>query len=64
MQLATEHGVLIIHLLQAGISSSLRNILENDQVLKIGVGIKNDFDVLWNDYKVSCRGGLELNQLF
>jgi hypothetical protein len=46
-----------------GFPNSLRDVLENYEIVKAGVGIEGDARKLWRDYGVSLLGAVELSQL-
>ncbi|PON95469.1 DNA polymerase [Trema orientale] len=45
----------VMHIFHSGIPTSLRLLLENSMLLKVGVGIGNDAVKLFKDYNVSVK---------
>ncbi|KAG8687888.1 hypothetical protein FRC11_006428 [Ceratobasidium sp. 423] len=43
--------------------SKLRDVLEDYEIVKAGVGIAGDAKKLWRDYGVSLLGAVELSKL-
>ncbi|XP_044484213.1 Werner Syndrome-like exonuclease isoform X2 [Mangifera indica] len=46
----------VMHIIHSGIPPSLRSLLEDSSVLKVGIGIVNDATKIFNDYDVSVKG--------
>ncbi|CAE6416998.1 unnamed protein product [Rhizoctonia solani] len=64
LQLARPDQILLIQLSgMRGFPNSLRDVLENYEIVKAGVGIAGDARKLWRDYGVSLLGAVELSQL-
>ncbi|CAE7139145.1 unnamed protein product [Rhizoctonia solani] len=64
MQLAGPNQILLIQLTaMRSFPSRLRDVLEDYQVVKAGVGIAGDAKKLWRDYGVSLLGAVELSKL-
>ena len=66
LQLATETSALVLQVLYFDPSgcAALRELLADETVLKLGVGIKPDFLKLFKDCNLHCRGGLDLSKHF
>lgn len=66
LQLATERSVLILQVLyfDPDECAALADLLSDDRVLKLGVGIKDDLVKLLKDCNLHCAGGLDLSRHF
>ncbi|CAE6516604.1 unnamed protein product [Rhizoctonia solani] len=64
LQLARPDQIFLIQLTaMKRFPSRLRDILENYEIVKAGVGIAGDAKKLWKDYGVSLLGAVELSKL-
>ncbi|KDN51514.1 hypothetical protein RSAG8_00059, partial [Rhizoctonia solani AG-8 WAC10335] len=64
LQLAQPDQILLIQLTaMKNFPSRLRDVLEDYEVVKAGVGIGGDAKKLWRDYGVSLLGAVELSKL-
>ncbi|KAI4375432.1 hypothetical protein MLD38_013298 [Melastoma candidum] len=52
-----------MHIFHSGITPTLKHILEDDSVLKVGAGIANDATKIARDYDVSLQGFKELSDV-
>ncbi|QDZ20726.1 ribonuclease H-like protein [Chloropicon primus] len=66
LQLATETSALVLQVLyfRPGECAGLRDLLADETVLKLGVGIKGDLLKLLKDCNLHCAGGLDLSKHF
>ena len=66
LQLATEHSCLVVQTLycKPDECKALRDLLSDGRVMKLGVGIKQDFNKLARDCNLHCVGGLDLSKYF
>jgi len=66
LQLATEHSALILQVLyfKPDECEALRDLMSDSRVIKLGVGIKQDFVKLAKDCNLHCAGGLDLSKYF
>jgi len=66
LQLATRDRCLILQLLylESSECKELRALMADAKVLKLGVGIKNDFKKLVLDHAFECAGGVDLSKYF
>jgi ribonuclease D len=62
LQLATSHDAFLFRINHIGIPDQLIEILENPDVLKIGLAIKDDLNSLQKIRKFSPSGFIELQQ--
>nr|XP_048333035.1 Werner Syndrome-like exonuclease isoform X2 [Ziziphus jujuba var. spinosa] len=53
----------VMHIIHSGIPQSLRLLLENSTLLKVGVGIGNDAVKVYKDYNVSVKAVNDLSYL-
>ncbi|CAE6525389.1 unnamed protein product [Rhizoctonia solani] len=64
LQLARPDQIFLIQLTaMKSFPSKLRDVLEDYEVVKAGVGIAGDAKKLWRDYGVSLLGAVELSKL-
>jgi hypothetical protein len=68
LQLASEDVVVVIQLLHATrgarpVPPELRDLLAAPHIVKLGVGIHDDFNRLQESYGLECRGYLDLRSL-
>jgi len=65
VQLSDNAQILLIHLarMRGNVPTALRQILENEYVLKLGVGVKDDLRKVRRDLGVNLRGAVELSSL-
>ncbi|KAF8610673.1 ribonuclease H-like protein [Ceratobasidium sp. AG-I] len=64
IQLAQQDRIYLIHLsAMSEFPEQLREVLEDPNILKVGVGIQDDAKKLWRDHGVSLLGVVELSHL-
>ncbi|XP_031636157.1 exonuclease 3'-5' domain-containing protein 2-like [Contarinia nasturtii] len=64
LQLQSYHGLcLLIRLPYVGILEELQELLENERILKVGVGVDLDAKYLFEDYRVHVRSTLDLRYM-
>lgn len=64
IQVATENKVFLLRVHKVGVSDALHHFLENDQLLKVGIGLKDDFNLLDRLRPFTPQGFLDLNDTF
>lgn len=60
MQLSTRTECFLIRLNHIGLPEAIRSILENKNILKIGLSIKDDFNSLHKAYELNPDGFIDL----
>jgi len=65
VQLSDRNQILLIHLVRMSgvVPNALKRVLENEYILKLGVGIKDDLRKAQRDLGVNLHGILELSSL-
>ncbi len=63
LQLATETDAYVIRLKNITQFSNLKSIFENENILKIGVAIRDDLRLLQMKFKFEAKGFVELQNL-
>jgi len=64
LQLCNEHTCYLFHLaVMNGFPSELKILLESNNIVKVGVGIKGDIDRMVVDYNVKINNGIDLSTL-
>ncbi|CAN1334263.1 3'-5' exonuclease [Linum perenne] len=64
MQLCADVGqCYVMHIIHSGITPSLRLLLQDYTVIKVGVGIGNDSTKVFKDYNVSVQAVEDLSYL-
>ena len=63
IQLSSATSCLLIQICATGISSALRQLLENESLKKSGVGINGDVAKLKRDFDICMKGIVDLNQM-
>jgi ribonuclease D len=63
LQLATEHDAYLIRLHHVRQFESIKNIFENPQVLKVGVAIRDDLNLLQKLFKFTPQNFVELQTI-
>lgn len=64
IQVATENKVFLLRVHKVGVSDALHKFLENDKLLKVGIGLKDDFNLLDRLRSFTPQGFLDLNDTF
>jgi ribonuclease D len=64
IQVATEQKVYLLRTHQLGIMDSVHHFLENDEILKVGIGLKDDYNLLDRLRPFEPAGFLDLNDTF
>lgn len=62
IQLATESKCFLIRLNQLGFPRQLKELLENERILKIGLSIKDDFHNLSKICQINPKGFIDLQE--
>ena len=63
LQLATETEVFLFRLCKMGMPKSLLSLLADPGILKVGVAIKNDLDVIRRSAKITHQGFIDLQKM-
>ncbi len=63
LQLATPKKVFLIRLNQTGITDELVTFLENDEILKAGIGVRDDIKALQQLKRFKANGFVELSSI-
>lgn len=63
LQLATDEYAFLIRLNKMKLPDTIRRILSDEQILKIGVAINNDFKAIRKTFKVEPAGFVDLQTL-
>lgn len=63
LQLATQTSCALIHLTHLAPGPFLRKVLDNPEVLKVGVGIAHDVELLLQTRKLRVRGLIDVGEL-
>lgn len=61
IQVATEAKVFLLRTHKLGITDSVHRFLENEQILKVGIGLKDDYNLLDRLRPFEPKGFLDLN---
>lgn len=62
LQLATEEKAFLIRLNKLNMPDALKRLLEDDQILKIGVAVKNDLQPLNRLFSIKANGFVDLQE--
>lgn len=63
LQLATSKKVYLFRLMATGLTPEMKELFENEKILKIGVAIRDDIRVLQNLKKFTPQGFVELTSM-
>lgn len=63
MQISTADRCFLFRLNKIGICAELKNFLENPEILKIGLSVHDDFNVLSRSCPIEPKGFIELQQM-
>lgn len=61
IQVATERKVFLLRVHKTGVTDSLHKLLENEDILKVGIGLKDDYNLLDRLRSFEPEGFLDLN---
>ena len=61
IQVATESKVFLLRIHKVGVVDSIHRFLENDQIVKVGIGLKDDFNLLDRLRSLEPKGFVDLN---
>ena len=61
IQVATSEKVFLLRLMKTGLTDELIDFLENDDILKVGIGLEDDYNLLRRLRGFQPRGFLDLN---
>eukprot|EP01084_Bolivina_argentea_P160330 279220_1 len=66
LQLATNKNIILIRLnkMNYTIPNTLKSLLENNKILKCGVGIHEDVTKIYRDFDIKTVGVIELNDIY
>jgi len=61
IQVATESKVFLLRIHKTGVIDSLHELLQSEQILKVGIGLKDDYNLLDRLRSFEPKGFLDLN---
>ena len=61
IQIAIENKVFLLRIHKVGVVDSIHRFLENDQIVKVGIGLKDDFNLLDRLRSLEPKGFVDLN---
>ena len=61
IQIAIEKKVFLLRIHKVGVVDSIHRFLENDQIVKVGIGLKDDFNLLDRLRSLEPKGFVDLN---
>ena len=64
IQIATDDKVYLLRIMQTGLLDCIVDFMENPNIIKIGIGLDDDFNLLNRLRKFDKRGFLDLNIRF
>ncbi len=64
IQVSTEEKVFLLRVHKVGVSDQLHQFLENPNILKVGIGLKDDYNLLDRLRSFTPQGFMDLNDTF
>jgi len=61
IQVATENKVFLLRIHKVGVLDCIHDLLQNENILKIGIGLKDDYNLLDRLRSFEPKGFLDLN---